>query len=85
MLYIMTTWVTQWTAHRQVRHIDRARHFMQLHILQHKSPCHQISLFCIFCQTTKVGRKLENLSYMWCKSAVKHKFKDQFGYFLEIL
>ena len=35
--------------------ISRARHSMQLHILQRKSPfCLQISLFAFFCQSTTV-------------------------------
>ena len=40
---------------RLVLFLTRARHFMQLHILQRKSPCLPSNLFfCIFCQATKV-------------------------------
>ena len=39
----------------------RARHFMQLHILQRKSPfCLQISLFAFFAKLLKFSRNLKN-------------------------
>ena len=57
--------------------ISRARHFMQLHILQHKSPfCLQVCLFAFFAKLLKFSRKFEKWSCKWCKSAVKHKFTN---------
>ena len=60
----------------QNAYICRARHFMQLHILQCKSPfCLHISLFAFFAKLLKFSRKFEKWSCEWCKSAVKHKFR----------
>ena len=62
---------------------SRARHFMQLHILQRKSPFYlQISLFAFFAKLLKFSRKFEKWSCK-CKSAVKHKFRLNFDTFLE--
>ena len=64
--------------------ISRARHFMQLHILQHKSPFAFKSLFfAFFAKLLKFSRKFEKWSCKWCKSAVKHKFRLNFHTFLE--
>ena len=64
--------------------IIRAGHFMQLHILQRKSPfCLQISLFTFFAKLLKFSRKFEKWFCKWCKSAVKNKFRLNFDTSLE--
>ena len=66
----------------QCMDLCRARHFMQLHILQRKSPfCLQISLFAFFAKLLKFTRKFEKWSCKWCKSAVKNKSRLNFDTF----
>ena len=86
VVFVQCVWwwmASLWNVYVCAYNICKARHFMQLHILQRKSPFLPSNFsFCLFCQATKFSRKFEKWSWCnWCKSAIKHKVRLNFDTF----